>query len=389
VLLSATPAPLRVGAIGQETSAWCWAAAAEMIMVYVGGPARRVTQARQATDAARKRQQYVTCLAGSCRAVQPRACLQGGYPTFGDYDFEKPLDTVHPLSLPRLARELAKRPIAFSYEYGPNGIDGAHMLVGIGLGKDAVKGVDTIMVLDPYSAESETCRPRRGQVSYRYYRREHDLTIYCIKVKGDLTECRPGDDAEPLPTPAPPPPAEPTAEAAARAALEQFAELRILLTDKDDLAGSGIGHSARLETLATDEIRRWSGGLPQEAKWIRPPTERRVFPVRDAGGWYALVTVERVGPTEWEPVAMFEDRRAAAIEAQLGLHDPGGEGRVGLMLVPGLNLEFLDVPGPPESRLHPLINDPGLGIRLDRPLSLTDAARTIRTSVQRLNRDPT
>lgn len=379
---SAAPSELGVKAVAQQTRYWCWAAAAEMVMRYVGGEKRTISQAQQAADAALP--EVVTCVKDRCREDQPELCRKGGYPKFdfAGYDFDTPIACSDGLTFEHLKEELAaKRPVAYSYSYDK---DGAHMRVIIGTGRNDA-GLDTLRVIDPKSTDYLRCTPNQpGAVTYLDYLTNHDRTIYCVQVKGGKDPCKPCD--LPADRPKVRERGYTSAESAARGAFEQFPEVLAALKRNESL---DVGPGADEAIFATANVRRAKEADLDGITLIRPPTKRRVFPVRDKDGWFGLVTVQRTSdePEAWEPVSMFEDLRAGDIQRLLVEHDTATTEPLRFLIVPGLNLEFLL--GADGTLISLASEPPPLAIEPKETLGLVEFARRFWPIAKTLNSYPT
>jgi hypothetical protein len=115
----ATSKKLPVTLRGQETSMWCWAAAGQMVMQYLGA-----VNVRQC-DEANKEFGRTDC----CNSPVPDACVHGGHTEWDKYNFD--VDYANgALSFAGLKAEIdANRPVEFAWSWTGGG---GHVMVVIG-----------------------------------------------------------------------------------------------------------------------------------------------------------------------------------------------------------------------------------------------------------------
>ncbi len=132
----------------QENSEWCWAAAGEMAMDFLGTD---VTQCDQANT----RFFMVNC----CNNPTPVACIQSGWPQFEKYGFSYNKTTNEALSWEQLKDQLSckSKPVVFSWGWTGGG---GHMQVATGYKVEG--GIWYVYVNNPMP-------PNTGSVSYITY----------------------------------------------------------------------------------------------------------------------------------------------------------------------------------------------------------------------------
>lgn len=132
--IGSQPVPLN----GQQTSMWCWAASGQMTMNFLH-PASAVQQC----DEANKRFGHTDC----CNSPTPNACVNGGWPEYGKYNFSSATTADAPLSWDAIKSQIycAKKPIAFSWHWNSGG---GHMMVVTGYA--TVGGVQYVAVNNPW-----------------------------------------------------------------------------------------------------------------------------------------------------------------------------------------------------------------------------------------------
>jgi len=102
----------------QETDQWCWAASGQMIMAFHN---HDVAQCLQANNYLGR----TDC----CNPLKPTACISGGWPEFGKYNFNfDRLSSAH-LEWDNLREQIGCKssPVAFSWRWISGG--GGHMMV--------------------------------------------------------------------------------------------------------------------------------------------------------------------------------------------------------------------------------------------------------------------
>lgn len=127
--------PLPVSVYAQETSQWCWAASAQMIMSYLG---KDVPQCEQAN----RRFGRSDC----CVTPNSSSCEQPGWPDFDGYGFNS--NTSGALSFNDLNSQVQGlgRPVAFSWGWTGGG---GHMMVA--MGARTVAGQNWVTINDPWA----------------------------------------------------------------------------------------------------------------------------------------------------------------------------------------------------------------------------------------------
>ncbi len=149
---------LPVAMHGQETSEWCWAASAQMIMAYLG---TNVAQCTQAND----RFNRADCCndgGGTCGNLftvitylaNHAACINPAWPDFGHYNFDAAI-SAGALSWTDLRKQLSdaphcrRTPVAFTWDWTGGG---AHMMVAHGYASvDIFAGnLDFVAIRDPW-----------------------------------------------------------------------------------------------------------------------------------------------------------------------------------------------------------------------------------------------
>jgi hypothetical protein len=131
---------LTVSLIPQWQSNWCWAAASEMIMAYMGYDVPQCTQANQALN------RTDCCYYSS-------TCNYGGLPTFGFNGFTSANNGTGiyfhlqgPLDFATLQSEIASnRPVAFAWNWTSGG---GHLMVVIGA--TVREGIEWVTINDPW-----------------------------------------------------------------------------------------------------------------------------------------------------------------------------------------------------------------------------------------------
>lgn len=125
----------------QQTSMWCWAASAQMVMDFLGVSVQQCTEANNEFGRA-----------DCCNSPTPSGCVNGGWPEFDKYGFTFKRTSNAALSWDQLRMEVAdssgcgRRPFAFSWHW-PGG--GGHMMVVIGY--QTVGGVNYVEINDPWA----------------------------------------------------------------------------------------------------------------------------------------------------------------------------------------------------------------------------------------------
>ncbi len=144
----------------QETSDWCWAASAQMVMDYLG---HNVTQSTQANN----RFGRTDCPSKQCSSAAANPpCMGGGWPEFGRYGFTFKKTSNTALTWDQLRNEVAnaqgcgQRPFVFSWHWPQ---DGGHMMVVNGY--KTVEGKNYVSVLDPIPV----CRGDAKIMLYEFY----------------------------------------------------------------------------------------------------------------------------------------------------------------------------------------------------------------------------
>ena len=121
----------------QAGSKWCWAACAEMILVFLNADPEKVSQCVQVSD-----KLEMTC----CGAAAPDACDQAdGFPDFLRYGFTCETTDETALTFEQIRDQIdRKKPVGFSWHFE----DGTgHMLVAAGY--KISSGKKKVWVLDP------------------------------------------------------------------------------------------------------------------------------------------------------------------------------------------------------------------------------------------------
>lgn len=145
--------PLSTHLRAQETSDWCWAASAEMVMETLG---KRVPQCEQARSQG-------FCSSDCCGNPTPLCCIQSGWPQFEKFSYDsKYFDRA--LTWDELKTELGvhRRPVAFSYHHS-RGSGVNHMMVAYGFEEHGL--IRLVHVLDPWPPRIGDCR----EISYSEY----------------------------------------------------------------------------------------------------------------------------------------------------------------------------------------------------------------------------
>ena len=136
-----TPSETRILATplkAQETDQWCWAASGQMIMAFLN---HEVSQCLQANNHFNR--------PDCCLASKPAACIQGGWPEFGKYDFAFDRLSDANLNWDQLREQIACKssPVAFSWRWTNGG--GGHMMVVRGYTTTA-QGGKTLYINNPW-----------------------------------------------------------------------------------------------------------------------------------------------------------------------------------------------------------------------------------------------
>jgi hypothetical protein len=148
----------------QETSMWCWAASAQMIVTFLGRP---VTQCAQASA----RFKPLQCPCNLCQSPVATACDQPGWPDFDSLGFHALRTSGAPLSWEQLTQQLCSvpgcrnAPLAFSWQYEGGG---GHMMVAKGYSVSP-SGGRFVEILNPM-AEDEPCVGAEDLIPYDTYR---------------------------------------------------------------------------------------------------------------------------------------------------------------------------------------------------------------------------
>jgi len=138
----------------QETSQWCWAASAQMVMDYLG---HSVSQCVQANNRFGRSDCCGIDLCPpptetDCFHSGGHPCACSGWPEFGKYNFDFKTTSNAPLSWDDLRSQISRgqycegKPFCFTWHW--NG-GGGHMMVAIGY--KTVSGVNYVEMNDPWS----------------------------------------------------------------------------------------------------------------------------------------------------------------------------------------------------------------------------------------------
>lgn len=145
----------------QDTTMWCWAASAQMVMSYFQTAVRQCEQVNEYCE-----EEKLACASVDC-CQEPRKCMTGGWPLLERYDFAvQPVERY--LKPVEVVQELAceHRPFLFSLkEVGGSG----HMMVAIDFLTH--NGKDYLLVHDPLLGDEGDTR----RMSYSFYKKGNFL----------------------------------------------------------------------------------------------------------------------------------------------------------------------------------------------------------------------
>ena len=150
----------------QETGAWCWAAAAQMVLA---SPSLSVFVSQ--CDVATKR---FGPGSGCCNAAGiPDTCVRGAWPPFGEYGYTPTVTKDAPLSWDEIKMQIGCRKQAFAFTWHmDNG--GDHMMVATGYKTDAANHLVCVNNPLPLGTGQAYCLPYDEYVSGPNYSHGND-----------------------------------------------------------------------------------------------------------------------------------------------------------------------------------------------------------------------
>jgi hypothetical protein len=355
----------------QEAGYWCWAASGQMVMEFLG---RNVSQCEQAEN----RFGRADCCRDCCPLPTGSLCNAGGLPEFCKYDFtfQKTCDAALTWDQVRTEIAINRKPFAFSWHYrGGRG----HMMVAYGYTIQDDERL--VLVNDPQQGNHRydvTYEGYVGDGNFRWHWNDYYSVTPGACAVGSSAPVRPAP--EPLHmTPRHPAAARDALKDSQQVAIRSLETYRKLAAEQGvpfvDYPGAFLREPFPVLWIGLDQLRDAARRGP--ADLLLDQVEEVLYPIQSPRGPILAAIVIDKHTEAWRTMSYGGHTPLAQVLVQSREKYQSDLALFTLVSVPALNVYLLAVQTPLRTRLIPLFDYPWVGLKADRPGTVSEVMRKL------------